>query len=129
MAYQYMNEFTIRISVNTEYLEKYSQPQKNRFAFSYTVSIENCSDISAQLLSRHWIITDAKDNVQEVSGDGVIGEQPHISPGKKYTYKSNAILETHAGIMEGSYTMRTSAGVIINVPIPAFSLTRPQSLH
>jgi len=124
-----MSELTIRISVNSEYLAKYSQPQKNRFAFSYTVSIENCSEISAQLLSRHWVITDAKDSIQEVSGDGVIGEQPHISPGEKYTYSSNAILETHAGIMEGSYTMRTETGKIINVPIPAFSLTRPQSLH
>ncbi|MGS2717140.1 Co2+/Mg2+ efflux protein ApaG [Eionea flava] len=124
-----MSEFTIRISVKSAYLDEYSQPHKNRFAFSYTVSIENCSDMSAQLLSRHWVITDAKDKIQEVSGDGVIGEQPHIAPGKKYTYSSNAILETHAGIMEGSYTMRTEAGTVIQVPIPAFSLTRPQSLH
>lgn len=124
-----MSEFTIKISVNTQYLDKYSQPQKNRYAFAYTVSIENCSDISAQLLSRHWVITDAKDAIQEVSGDGVVGEQPHILPGEKYTYSSNAILETHAGIMEGAYTMRTETGKIIHVPIPAFSLTRPQSLH
>lgn len=129
MAYRIMSDFTIKISVNTQYLDQHSQPQRNRFAFAYTVSIENCSDISAQLLSRHWVITDAKDNTQEVSGEGVIGEQPHIPPGKKYSYSSNAILETHAGIMEGSYTMRTEHGKIINVPIPAFSLARPQSLH
>ena len=124
-----MSEFTIRISVKSAYLDEYSQPQNNRFAFAYTVSIENCSNVSAQLLSRHWIITDAADKIQEVSGDGVLGEQPHIAPGKKYVYSSNAILETHAGVMEGAYTMRTATGKIIQVPIPAFSLTRPQSLH
>jgi ApaG protein len=124
-----MSDFTIKISVNTQYLDQHSQPQRNRYAFAYTISIENRSDISAQLLSRHWVITDAKDNIQEVSGEGVIGEQPHIPPGKKYSYSSNAILETQVGIMEGSYTMRTEHGKIINVPIPAFSLARPQSLH
>lgn len=124
-----MSDYTIKIAVKTAYLDQHSQPEKNRFAFAYTISIENCSDISAQLLSRHWIITDAKNTVQEVVGDGVVGEQPHILPGEKYTYSSNAVLETTVGTMEGTYTMRTNDGKVFNVPIPAFSLARPQSLH
>ena len=92
-----MSEFTIKISVNTAYLAAQSQPERSRFTFSYTISIENCSDISTQLLSRHWIITDANDTVQEVVGDGVVGEQPHIRPGEKYTYSSGSILETNVG--------------------------------
>lgn len=124
-----MSEYTIKITVQSSYLDQHSQPDRNRFAFAYTVSIENCSDSSAQLLSRHWVITDAKDSVQEVTGEGVIGEQPHIAPGEKYTYSSNAILETTVGTMEGSYTMRSTEGKVFEVPIPVFSLARPQSLH
>ena len=124
-----MSEYTIRISIKTAYLDKHSQPKKNRFAFAYTISIENCSQTSAQLLSRHWVITDAKNHIQEVVGDGVIGQQPHISPGKKYTYSSNAVLATTVGTMEGTYTMRTADGKVFNVPIPMFSLAKPQCLH
>lgn len=124
-----MSEFTIRISVNTAYLATQSQPEKDRFAFSYTISIENCSSISTQLLSRHWVITDANETVQEVVGDGVVGEQPHIPPGEKYTYSSGTVLETQVGTMEGTYTMRSEDGNVFEVPIPMFSLTRPQSLH
>jgi len=124
-----MSEFTIRISVNTAYLATQSQPEKDRFAFSYTISIENCSTISTQLLSRHWVITDANETVQEVVGDGVVGEQPHIAPGEKYTYSSGTVLETQVGTMEGTYTMRSEDGNVFEVPIPMFSLTRPQSLH
>ncbi len=124
-----MSEFTIRISVNTAYLATQSQPEKDRFAFSYTISIENCSSISTQLLSRHWVITDENETVQEVVGDGVVGEQPHIPPGEKYTYSSGTVLETQVGTMEGTYTMRSEDGNVFEVPIPMFSLTRPQSLH
>lgn len=124
-----MSEYSIKITVETNYLDQHSQPERSRFAFAYTISIENCSDVSAQLLSRHWVITDAKDSIQEVVGDGVVGEQPHIPPGEKYVYSSNAVLETHVGTMEGTYTMRAEDGTIFNVPIPVFSLTHPQSLH
>jgi ApaG protein len=124
-----MSEYIINITVKTDYLEQHSQPEKNRFAFAYTITIENSSEVAAQLLSRHWVITDAKDSVQEVVGDGVVGEQPHIAPGETYTYSSNAVLETTAGTMEGTYTMRAVDGTVFNVPIPAFSLTNPQSLH
>lgn len=124
-----MSEYTINISVKADYLDQHSQPKKNRFAFAYTITIENCSKVSAQLLSRHWVITDAKDSIQEVAGEGVVGEQPHIAPGEKYTYSSNAVLETTAGTMEGTYTMRAIDGTVFNVPIPVFSLTCPHSLH
>jgi ApaG protein len=119
----------IKITVKTSYLDKHSQPEHQRFAFSYTINIENHSDISAQLLSRHWIITDAKDHQQEVAGEGVVGEKPHIAAGAAYTYSSHAVIETTAGTMEGSYTMIAEDGTIFDVPIPAFSLVKPQALH
>lgn len=124
-----MSEYTIKITVSTKYLEEYSQPHNQRFAFAYTISIQNCSETPTQLLSRHWIITDAKNTVQEVIGDGVIGEQPHILPGETFTYSSNAVLETSVGTMEGNYTMQTENGRELKVPVPMFSLSRPQSLH
>ncbi len=123
------DEFNIKVTVKTSYLDKQSQPEKQRFAFSYTINIENCSTVSTQLLSRHWIITDAKEKVQEVIGEGVVGEQPYIPPGEKYSYSSHALLETNVGTMEGSYTMRADNGVLFEVPIPTVSLARPQALH
>ena len=120
---------TIEIKVKSAYLDDQSQPDKKRFAFAYTVTIENHSDEPAQLLSRHWIITDANNSVQEVQGMGVVGQQPRILPGDSYTYSSGAVLETQAGTMEGTYQMQTDDGGTFNVPVPAFSLTRPQSLH
>lgn len=121
--------YTINITVKTAYLDEHSEPDNKRYAFAYTISIENCSEVATQLISRHWLITDANDTTQEVQGEGVVGEQPTILPGEKYTYSSGAILETTAGTMEGSYTMQTIEGQTFDVPIPAFSLTRPQSLH
>ena len=120
---------TIQVKVKTMYLDEQSQPEKKRFAFAYTITIENNSDQAAQLLSRHWIITDADNSVQEVQGMGVIGQQPRILPGDNYTYSSAAVLATRVGTMEGSYQMQTDNGDTFNVPIPAFSLTCPKSLH
>ncbi len=124
-----MSEYTIKVTVQSQYLEQYSQPQHQRFAFAYTISIQNCSETTTQLLSRHWVITDAKNTVQEVVGDGVVGEQPHILPGETFTYSSNAVIETNVGTMEGCYTMQTDSGVELKVPVPMFSLASPQSLH
>ena len=124
-----MNIKPIRISAKTAYLEKESQPDKHRFAFAYTITIENNSDVAATLMSRHWIITDAKNVIQEVEGMGVVGEQPRILPGESFTYTSGAVLETQVGTMEGMYEMQTDTGETFNVPIPVFSLTRPHSLH
>ena len=119
----------IKVSVTADYLAQYSEPENNRFVFSYTIIIENNSDQATQLISRHWIITDANNAVQEVRGMGVVGEQPRILPGERYTYSSGSILDTKAGTMEGSYQMQTDDGNHIEVPIPAFMLTAPQSLH
>jgi len=119
----------IKISVATLYLEQHSEPENNRFAFSYTITINNEGAQAAQLISRHWIITDANNAVQEVKGMGVIGEQPRILPGESYTYSSGSILETQAGTMEGSYQMKTDDGKGFDVAIPTFMLTTPRSLH
>jgi ApaG protein len=123
------NAEPIVIRVKTAYLNEQSQPEQKRFAFAYTITIENHSDKATQLLRRHWIITDANNIVQEVEGVGVIGQQPRILSGDSFTYSSGAILETQAGTMEGSYQMQTDNGETFTIPIPAFSLTRPQSLH
>lgn len=124
-----MSNDTINIKVKTAYLEEHSEPNKLRFVFSYTIRIENHTSEPAKLLNRHWIITDTNNNVQEVKGDGVVGEQPHILPGANYVYSSSAILKTSAGTMEGSYTMLSDSGETFQVPIPAFALTGPHSLH
>jgi ApaG protein len=122
------NDF-INISIETAYLEQHSEPHNNRFAFSYTVTINNTGDQAAQLISRHWIITDANNAVQEVQGMGVIGQQPRILPGASYTYSSGSVLETQAGTMEGSYQMQTDSGDNFDVVIPAFLLKNQQALH
>lgn len=120
---------TVSVSAKTTYLNEQSQPEKNRFAFAYTITIENHSDEAAQLLNRHWFITDSNNQIQEVKGTGVVGQQPRILPGDSFSYSSAAVLETQAGTMEGNYEMQNDNGEIFNVPIPAFALTRPQSLH
>jgi ApaG protein len=97
--------------------------------FAYTITIANTGDIPTQLLKRHWIITDANNIQQEVLGDGVIGEKPHIAPGDHYTYTSGIVLETDVGTMEGHYQMQTDDGGTFDAPIPTFALTHPKSLH
>ena len=119
----------IKIKVKTAYLDNQSNPLQKRYVFAYTITIENHSDTAAQLISRHWVITDANDVIQEVEGVGVVGEQPRILPGANYTYSSGAVLETQVGTMEGTYQMQTDSGEAFNVPIPAFTLVRPHSLH
>ncbi|WP_041523958.1 Co2+/Mg2+ efflux protein ApaG [Gilvimarinus agarilyticus] len=119
----------IAIEVNTGFLAEQSQPEQQRYAFRYTITIRNHGQHPAQLLSRHWVITDANDQVQEVQGLGVIGEQPNIDAGDSYTYTSGAILATPAGIMEGSYEFCLPDGQRFNAPIPAFALVPPGALH
>jgi ApaG protein len=123
----------ITIEVNTTYLSGYSKPDEDHYAFAYTISIHNGSDTSLQLLSRHWIITDGNNAVEEVRGEGVVGEQPVIRPGKIFTYTSGATLTTPVGSMEGSYTMAVYTEIepmlTFDVTIPGFTLHRPQALH
>ena len=99
------NNFNIRIKVNTNYLKEQSDPDENRYVFSYTINIKNLDNNSAKLISRQWIITDSNGNIQEVSGDGVVGQQPNINSGEEFTYTSGTIIKTPVGTMEGRYFM------------------------
>ena len=123
------NQHEIRIQVATHYVDDQSQPDVGRFVFAYTITIENSGDMPAKLLSRHWVITDANGKVQEVSGDGVVGEQPHLSPGETFRYSSGAVLDTPVGAMQGSYRMQADNGIGFDAPIPAFTLAVPGMLH
>lgn len=120
---------SIRIDIKTRYLPEQSQPQQKKFVFAYTITITNEGDETAQLISRHWKITDADGEIQEVAGVGVVGEQPVLAPGEEYTYTSGSVLETETGTMEGSYQMRADSGDLFDVPIPAFALVPPHRLH
>ena len=115
----------ISVSVKPVYLEDQSSPDEGRFFWAYHVRIENLSDGTVQLRSRHWRITDALGRTQEVRSAGVVGEQPVLEPGGHYEYASGTPLPTPSGIMVGSYQMQTAAGDMIEVAIPAFSLDSP----
>lgn len=119
----------IRIEVETAYLDEQSDPKERRYVFSYTITIRNEGSVSARLLTRHWVITDANGKVQEVRGDGVVGEQPHLKPGQGFRYSSGAVLETPVGAMQGSYQMVTDEGLRFDAPIAAFRLAMPGILQ
>jgi ApaG protein len=119
----------IRVSVETSYLPEQSDPGGERYVFSYTITIQNDGSEPAKLLRRHWIITDANGKVQEVRGDGVVGEQPHLAPGQGFRYSSGAILETPVGTMQGSYQMVTDLGRNFEAPIAPFRLAMPGILN
>ena len=119
----------IRISVETEYIAAQSEPARDRYAFAYPVTIENRGGLPAKLLTRHWIITDANGKVQEVVGEGVVGEQPHLQPGQGFRYSSGAILETPVGAMQGSYGMVADDGRRFDAPIRPFTLAMPGLLN
>ncbi len=119
----------ISIEVATAYVDEQSEPEVDRYVFAYTITISNRGSIPAQLLSRHWVITDANGKIQEVSGDGVVGEQPHLKPGEKFRYSSGTILETPVGSMHGCYRMQTDNGTDFDAPIAPFTLAVPGVLH
>jgi ApaG protein len=127
MQQQILNH--IDVQVETNYMDSQSQPEEKRFVFSYTVTIRNEGSAPARLLNRHWIITDANGKVQEVRGEGVVGEQPHLKPGETFRYTSGTVLDTPVGSMQGTYDMVDSLGNHFDAMIPAFSLARPGSLH
>ena len=123
------SRYQIDVSVTTRYLAAQSQPEQNRYAFSYTVTIANNGELPAQLLSRHWIITDGDGRVQEVRGAGVIGRQPHIEPGASHTYSSGTVMATQVGTMQGSYQMLAEDGKRFVAIIAPFRLAVPGALH
>src|SRR5690349_22830679 len=124
-----MEQSSIRIDVETAYLDEQSDPKERRYVFAYTITIRNEGSVSAKLLTRHWVITDANGKVQEVRGDGVVGEQPHLKPGQGFRYSSGAVLETPVGAMQGSYQMVTDEGENFDAPIAAFRLAMPGLLQ
>jgi len=119
----------IHVEVVTNYLADQSDPSDQRFVFSYTITIRNDGDVPAKLMTRHWIITDANGKTQEVRGDGVVGEQPHLKPGQGFRYSSYAVLETPVGAMQGSYQMLADDGARFDAPIAPFRLALPAMLH
>lgn len=121
--------YQIDVSIVTRYLTEQSQPQQNRFAFAYDVTITNNGSLPAQLLSRHWLITDGNGQVQEVRGAGVVGEQPLIEPGNSHRYSSGTLMATQVGTMQGSYQMIAEDGQRFDAPIAPFRLAVPGALH
>ena len=122
-------ESEIGIKVDTAYVDEQSRPDDDRYVFAYTITIRNNGEHAATLRSRHWIITDANGKVQEVHGDGVVGEQPFLRPGEEFRYSSGAILETPVGAMQGMYTMEAEDGGNFDAPIAPFTLAVPGLLQ
>jgi ApaG protein len=121
--------FDISIDVATNYIDDQSEPESDRYVFAYTITISNNGELAARLISRHWVITDANGKVQEVTGDGVVGEQPHLNPGEVFRYSSGAVLETPVGAMQGLYRMEADNGVNFDAPIAPFTLAVPGVLQ
>ncbi len=119
----------IQVDVQTQYIEEQSNPEQDYYVFSYTITIINKGDQAAQLINRHWIITDSNQKVQVVRGEGVVGEQPHLEPGDQFVYTSGTMLETSIGTMRGSYEMLAEDGKLFDAEIGEFVLSTPRVLH
>lgn len=117
------------VQVKAMYVPAESRPDQDYYFFAYRITIKNVGDEKAQLLNRHWIITDGAGQVENVKGAGVIGQQPHIAPGKEFQYESACPLTTPCGSMRGSYEMKTATGLTFKVDIPEFYLVCPEGLH
>jgi ApaG protein len=124
-----IDQHGIVIQTQVNYLPEQSDEAGNRFVFSYTITITNLGHVPAKLISRHWIITDANNHVQEVRGQGVVGEQPLLKPSQSFEYTSGTVLNTQVGTMRGSYQMQADDGAQFDVQIPQFVLSVPRVLH
>jgi ApaG protein len=122
-------KYEITVSAKTMFLDDQSDVDNQRFVFAYTIRIENTGSVAAQLVSRHWIITDAEGQVQEVRGLGVVGNQPLIKPGSHYEYTSGSSIATPVGVMRGTYQMVAEDGTHFDAEIPEFTLAMPRVLH
>jgi ApaG protein len=120
---------TIEVNTAVHYLEGQSAASEQRYVFAYRITLRNAGSASAQLLSRHWVITDATGAVEEVRGEGVIGEQPLLNPGEEFEYTSGTMLKTPVGTMQGEYTFVDDHGQNFEVPIPVFLLSAPNLVH
>jgi ApaG protein len=122
-------KYEIAIEVTTQYLPDQSDPDAERYFFAYTINVTNVGSVAAQLISRHWIITDAAGKTEEVRGLGVVGHQPLLKPGESFEYTSGCPLATPVGTMKGSYQMVAEDGTRFEVEIPEFMLSMPRTLH
>jgi len=123
------SKYDITVAVKTAYLPDQSDPARSTYVFAYTITITNTGEVAAQLISRHWIITDADSQVQEVKGLGVVGQQPLLQPGESFEYTSGASLATAVGTMRGTYQMVAGDGKTFDAQIPQFTLSMPRVLH
>lgn len=122
-------DYRIDVKAVSDFINDESYPEAYRFVFAYTITLTNKGMLAATLLRRHWLITDANRNTQEVRGNGVVGEQPRILPGESFQYTSAAVLETPVGCMQGNYEMIADDGVEFDAAIPVFNLSTPNTLH
>jgi ApaG protein len=123
------NRYEFSVSPKVTFLADQSDPDKNHYVFAYTITVTNTGSVAAQLVSRHWIITDAENRVQEVKGQGVVGKQPVLKPGESFEYTSGTSIPTAVGTMRGSYRMVAEDGLAFDVPIAPFTLSIPRTLH
>jgi len=123
------DKYAIAVSAAPEFIADQSNPENDHYVFAYTMTIRNTGSVAAQLVSRHWIITDAADDVQEVRGLGVVGHQPLLQPGESFEYTSGCALPTPVGTMRGSYQMVAEDGTHFDAEIPEFTLAAPRVLH
>ncbi|HEX9179269.1 MAG TPA: Co2+/Mg2+ efflux protein ApaG [Burkholderiales bacterium] len=121
--------YEVKVTARSEYIPEQSDEESGRYVFAYTITITNVGTVAAQLVSRHWVITDANNEVQEVRGLGVVGEQPLLKPDESYEYTSGTALATPVGTMSGSYQMVAEDGTRFDAPISAFTLSIPRVLH
>ncbi|MDE2585238.1 MAG: Co2+/Mg2+ efflux protein ApaG [Betaproteobacteria bacterium] len=122
-------KYEIAVVVAPQFLADQSEPDDGRYVFAYTITIRNTGNVASQLISRHWIITDAEEQVQEVRGLGVVGHQPLLQPGESFEYTSGCSLTTPVGTMRGTYQMVAEDGTAFEVEIPEFTLAAPRVLH
>ncbi|MFZ5698420.1 MAG: Co2+/Mg2+ efflux protein ApaG [Pseudomonadota bacterium] len=121
--------YCVNVQVQSEFLPEQSDESAHRYVFAYHITMHNAGTVAAQLLTRHWVVTDGNQKIQEVHGEGVIGEKPRLAPGESYRYSSGTVLTTPVGAMHGSYQMMAADGTRFEAPIAPFTLAVPRRLH
>ncbi|WP_027819237.1 Co2+/Mg2+ efflux protein ApaG [Paraburkholderia bannensis] len=124
-----MSQYEFSVTAQVRYLPEESDPERRQYAFAYTLTIRNTGQVSAQLIARHWVITDSEDHVQEVKGLGVVGHQPLLKPGEQFEYTSWAVIATPVGTMRGEYFCVAEDAERFEAPVPEFVLRMPRTLH